>query len=92
MCLSTSNTKARITSRPFLFDKTLFQSYLFWSALTCQRLGRHRLVDALFNKLVTSSNQYKWCSAIWFETHTSKAHYETVTSLNIDSIRIRDDF
>jgi putative transposase len=41
---------------------------------------------------VARANQYKWCSAGWFERMASAAFLRTVTSFPIDRLDIPDDF
>ena len=45
---------------------------------------RHRLVDL--------ANQYRWCSAAWFESHAPKSFVESVRRFKIDRLKIWDDF
>lgn len=71
--------------------------YQYWdSKITFQNSYLTRLNYVMKNperhKVAIDSKQYKWCSANWFETHSSKAYYDTVTSLNSDSISLLDDF
>ncbi len=44
------------------------------------------------HKLVEHANDYKWCSASWFEKFAAKTHYETVMSIKTDKVNILDDF
>ena len=42
--------------------------------------------------LVEQGNQYKWCSAAWFETHAPKSFISSVQRFNTDRLQIWDDF
>jgi len=42
--------------------------------------------------LVTAADQYPWCSASWFATHSSPAFQNTVRSFKYDRIKIEDDY
>jgi hypothetical protein len=41
---------------------------------------------------VPVANQYRWCSAAWFESAASRAQVKTIYSFKIDRIRVLDDF
>jgi len=42
--------------------------------------------------LVALANQYRWCSAAWFERIASPAQVKTIYSMKIDKVNVRDDF
>jgi len=42
--------------------------------------------------LVPVANQYRWCSAAWFERVTRPAMVKTIYSFKIDKLNILDDF
>ncbi|SPE61042.1 conserved hypothetical protein [Verrucomicrobia bacterium] len=42
--------------------------------------------------LVAMANQYRWCSAAWFERMASAAQVKTIYSFKIDRVIVEDDF
>jgi putative transposase len=42
--------------------------------------------------LVTVANQYRWCSAGWFERTASVAQVKSIYRFKIDQMRVQDDF
>jgi putative transposase len=69
----------------------------YWdTALTYQRsyLARLNYVhqNAVKHGLVPVANQYRWCSAAWFEHTARPAQVRTIYGLKIDRIRLVDDF
>jgi putative transposase len=42
--------------------------------------------------LVTIANQYRWCSAAWFERTVSPATAKTIYGFKTDKLNIHDDF
>lgn len=48
--------------------------------------------NAVKHGLVKVANQYRWCSAAWFERVASCAQVKTIYSLKIDAVKIPDDF
>ena len=69
----------------------------FWETrLTFERsyLARLNYVhqNAVKHGLVTSANQYPWCSAAWFERTASPAAVKTIYSFKIDKLKIADDY
>jgi putative transposase len=42
--------------------------------------------------LVAMANQYRWCSAAWFERTVSPATVKTIYSFKTDKLKIYDDF
>ena len=42
--------------------------------------------------LVPVANQYRWCSASWFERVTSPAMVKTIYSFKIDKLNVFDEF
>lgn len=71
--------------------------YQYWDTkITFQKSYIARLNYVIQNpvkhKLVGIANQYKWCSANWFEKNASKAYFETVTNTKTDLVNVDDDF
>ena len=48
--------------------------------------------NAVRHGLVPVANQYKWCSAAWFERSASPAQVKTIYSFKIDAVKVEDDF
>src|SRR5215470_6419742 len=48
--------------------------------------------NAVKHGLVAVANQYRWCSAAWFERTASPATVKTIYAFKIDKLNIRDDF
>lgn len=63
---------------------TFHKSYLARLNYVMQNPVRH--------KIVSVANQYKWCSASWFEENATKAFVNTVKGINSDAIHVVDDF
>ncbi|MGH9837343.1 MAG: transposase [Blastocatellia bacterium] len=42
--------------------------------------------------LVTFANQYRWCSAFWFEKTATPAMVKTIYSFKIDKVKVYDEF
>jgi len=42
--------------------------------------------------LVAVANQYRWCSAAWFEQVASPAQVKTIYSFKTDRVNVIDDF
>jgi putative transposase len=57
-------------------------------------LARLRYVhqNAVKHGLVLVANQYRWCSAAWFERVASRAQVKTIYSFKIDQLKVEDDF
>ena len=71
--------------------------YNFWETeLTFEKsyLARLNYVhqNAVKHELVPVANQYRWCSAAWFERTATPAQFKTIYSFKTDKIRIMDDF
>ena len=69
----------------------------FWDTkLTHERsyLARLNYVhqNAVKHGLVAMANQYRWCSATWFERTVSPATVKTIYSFKTDKLNIFDDF
>ena len=64
--------------------------------LTFQRsyLARLNYVhqNAVHHKLVPVANQYRWCSAAWFERVCTPATVKTIYGFKIDQLEIPDDY
>ena len=48
--------------------------------------------NAVKHGLVPVANQYRWCSAAWFERTAQPAQVKTIYSFKTDRIRVVDDF
>jgi len=48
--------------------------------------------NAVKHGLVPVANQYRWCSAAWFERVPSPAQVKTIYSFKIDKVNVYDDF
>jgi putative transposase len=71
--------------------------YNFWDTkLTYQRsyLARLNYVhqNPVKHGLVKVANQYRWCSAAWFERTAPAAAVKTIYSFKTDSLNVYDDF
>jgi len=69
----------------------------FWETrLTYERSYLTRLAyvhgNAVHHGLVPVANQYRWCSAAWFERTATPAQVKTLYALKTDRLSIRDDF
>jgi putative transposase len=68
----------------------------FETALTFQPSYFARLnyvhQNAVKHGLVPVANQYRWCSAAWFERTASRAQVKTVYSFKIDKLKVLDDY
>ena len=42
--------------------------------------------------LVPVANQYRWCSAAWFERTSSTAQVKSIYRFKVDQVRVQDDF
>ena len=71
--------------------------YNFWETrLTYERsyLARLNYVhqNAVKHGLVTTANQYQWCSAAWFERTASPSAVKTIYSFKTDRLKVDDDY
>src|SRR5262249_33530715 len=71
--------------------------YNFWETrLTYERsyLARLNYVhqNPVRHGLVRVANQYRWCSAAWFERTATSAQVKTIYRLKTDQLRVLDDF
>ncbi len=48
--------------------------------------------NAVKHGLVKVANQYRWCSAAWFERTATPAQVKTIYNFGIEKVRVRDDF
>jgi hypothetical protein len=48
--------------------------------------------NAVKHRLVPVANQYRWCSARWFESVASPAMARSIYRFKTDALTIRDDF
>src|SRR5437899_13023942 len=63
---------------------TYERSYLTRLAYVHQNPVHHGLVPV--------ANQYRWCSAAWFERTATPAQVRTIYRFKIDQLRVLDDF
>jgi putative transposase len=69
----------------------------FWETkLTYERSYLARLSyvhrNPVKHGLVPMANQYRWCSAAWFERVASPAMVKTIYDFKIDTVAVKDDF
>lgn len=69
----------------------------FWDTkLTYERSYLSRLSyvhqNAVKHELVKVANQYRWCSAAWFERVATAAMVSTIYNLKVDNLKIADDY
>jgi putative transposase len=48
--------------------------------------------NAVRHGLVNVANQYRWCSAAWFERVATPAQVQTIYSFKTDQVNVEDDF
>jgi putative transposase len=48
--------------------------------------------NAVKHGLVPVANQYRWCSAAWFERTATRAQVRTVYGFKTDQLKVGDDF
>jgi putative transposase len=48
--------------------------------------------NAVHHRVVPVANQYRWCSAAWFETTATPAQVKTFYALKTDRLAVPDDF
>jgi putative transposase len=48
--------------------------------------------NAVKHRLVKNAADYPWCSASWFETHTSPALVRAITRFKTDQLKVPDDY
>ena len=63
---------------------TYERSYLARLSYVHQNPAKHGLVDV--------ANQYRWCSAAWFERTAQPAIVKTIYGFKIDKLRVADDY
>ncbi len=63
---------------------TFEKSYLARLNYVHQNAVRHRLVPV--------ANQYRWCSAAWFERTSPPSQVKTIYSFKTDRVEVQDDF
>jgi len=71
--------------------------YNFWDTkLTFETsyLARLNYVhqNAVRHNLATVANQYRWCSAAWFERTATPAQVKTIYGFKTDTVTVMDDF
>ncbi len=49
-------------------------------------------LNAVKHGLVPAANQYRWCSAGWFERTTRPAQVKTIYSFKTDKLKVFDEF
>jgi putative transposase len=65
-------------------ELTFEKSYLARLSYVHQNPVKHGLVPV--------ANQYRWCSAAWFERTSTPAQVKTIYSFKTDQVRVHDDF
>ena len=48
--------------------------------------------NAVKHGIVDRANQYRWCSAAWFERTATAAQVQTVYGMPVDRLHVEDDF
>jgi len=48
--------------------------------------------NPVMHRLVPVANQYRWCSAAWFERTAKPAQVKTIYSFKTDALKVSDDF
>ena len=48
--------------------------------------------NAVKHGLVRQANEYRWCSAAWFERTATRAQVKTIYAFKTDRVRIDDDY
>ncbi len=71
--------------------------YNFWETRLTNQYGylaRLNYVhqNAVKHGIVPVANQYRWCSAAWFERMASPAQVKTIYSFKTDRVNVHDDF
>ncbi|MEM9587276.1 MAG: transposase [Planctomycetota bacterium] len=69
----------------------------FWETrLTYQKSYQARLhyvhANPVHHQLVKVANQYRWCSAAWFERTATPAQVKSIYSFKIDRIKVMDEY
>jgi len=69
----------------------------FWETkLTYERSYLARLnycrQNAVKHGVVRVANQYRWCSAAWFERTATAAQVKTVYGFRVDEMSVKDDY
>ncbi len=71
--------------------------YQFWdSKITFQKSYlatlNYIMQNPVKNKIVANAKEYRWCSASWFEKNVTRAYFKSVINLNVDDVKVNDDF
>ena len=71
--------------------------FQFWdSHITFERSYLARLnyvhYNPLHHRIVSRAEDYKWCSASWFERNSSTAFLTTIQNFKVDRLKVPDDF
>ena len=78
-------TPGRAVWHNFWDTKLTFErSYLARLAYVHQNPVKHGLVPV--------ANQYRWCSAAWFERTATRAQVRTIYGFKTDRVNVQDDF
>ncbi len=48
--------------------------------------------NAVKHRLVQQANEYRWCSAAWFERRATRAQVKTIYGFKTDRVKIDDDY
>jgi hypothetical protein len=82
---NTSPRKRVVFSRPYWDPALTYEkSYLARLNYVHQNPVKHALVPV--------ANQYRWCSAAWFERTATPAQVRTIYSFKIDRLSVHDEF
>jgi putative transposase len=90
-----ANTARQVNELDGMAGRQVWHS--FWDKqLTFEKsyLARLNYVhqNAVKHGLVPVANQYRWCSAAWFERTARPAQVKTIYGFKTDSLKISDDF
>ena len=90
-----ADTAREINKRDGVTDRQVW--FNFWDTeLTYEKsyLARLNYVhqNAVKHKLVSVANQYRWCSAAWFERTATPSQVKTVYAFKTDQLKVVDDF
>ena len=90
-----SNTATEINGRDGAIERAVWFQY--WDTqLTFEKsyLARLNYVhqNAVKHGLVQLANQFRWCSAAWFERTATPAQVKTIYSFKFDRLKIDDDY
>ncbi len=90
-----ADTAREINQRDGVTDRQVW--FNFWDTeLTYEKsyLARLNYVhqNAVKHGLVPVANQYRWCSAAWFERTATPSQVRTIYGFKTDQLKVVDDF